>query len=49
MKDIEERIRDLGNAIPLDGPDRMHLLWNMITDFVNINKNTITGRFDSKR
>lgn len=27
----------------------MHLLWNMITDFVTIYKNTITGRFDSKR
>ena len=27
----------------------MHLLWNMITDFVTIYKNTITGKFDSKR
>ena len=27
----------------------MHILWNMITDFITIYKNTITGKYDSKR
>ena len=27
----------------------MQLLWNMVTDFVTVYKNTITGSYDSKR
>ena len=49
VRDIEDRLKDLGPSLPLEGPERMHLLWNMITDFITIYKNTITGRFDSKR
>lgn len=49
QRDIEERLRDLGPPLPSDGNEKMHLLWNMITDFVTIYKNTITGKFDSKR
>jgi hypothetical protein len=48
-RDIEDRLRDLGPPLPADGTEKMHLLWNMITDFVTIYKNTITGKFDSKR
>ena len=48
-RDIEDRLRDLGPPLPKDGTEKMHLLWNMITDFVTIYKNTITGKFDSKR
>ncbi|MFM7856819.1 MAG: hypothetical protein ACKO96_34050, partial [Flammeovirgaceae bacterium] len=49
VRDIEERLRDLGPPLPSELTDKMHLLWNMITDFVTIYKNTITGKFDSKR
>ena len=48
-RDIEERLRDLGPPLPSQGTEKMHLLWNMITDFVTIYKNTITGKFDSRR
>jgi dynamin 1-like protein len=48
-KDIEERLRDLGPPLPSESTEKMHLLWNMITDFVTIYKNTITGKFDTKR
>jgi len=27
----------------------MQLLWNMITDFIQTYKNTISGKYDSKR
>ena len=27
----------------------MQLLWNMINEFINTYKNTISGRFDNKR
>jgi hypothetical protein len=49
IRDIEDRLRDLGPPLPSEGNEKMHLLWNMITDFVTIYKNTITGKFDSKR
>jgi dynamin 1-like protein len=48
-KDLEDRLKDLGPPLPSEASDKMHLLWNMITDFVTIYKNTITGKFDSKR
>ena len=48
-RDIEDRLRDLGPPLPKEGTEKMHLLWNMITDFVTIYKNSITGKFDSKR
>ncbi len=48
-RDIEERLRDLGPPLPSQGNEKLHLLWNMITDFVTIYKNTITGKFDSRR
>jgi vacuolar protein sorting-associated protein 1 len=48
-KDIEDRLRDLGPPLPSESTEKMHLLWNMITDFVSSFKNTITGKFDSKR
>jgi dynamin 1-like protein len=48
-KDIEERLRDLGPPLPSEATEKVHLLWNMITDFVTIYKNTITGKFDTKR
>lgn len=34
VKDIDERLRDLGPPLPQDGSEKMHLLWNMITDFI---------------
>jgi vacuolar protein sorting-associated protein 1 len=49
VRDIEDRLRDLGPPLPADGTEKMHLMWNMITDFITIYKNTITGKFDSKR
>jgi|LauGreDrversion4_2_1035121.scaffolds.fasta_scaffold84007_2 replication fork clamp-binding protein CrfC len=48
-KEVEERLRDLGPPLPSESTEKMHLLWNMITDFVTIYKNTITGKFDNKR
>jgi len=48
-KDIEERLRDLGPPLPVESSEKMHLIWNMVTDFVTIYRNNITGKFDPKR
>lgn len=49
QREVEDRLKDLGPPLPSTGNEKMHLLWNMITDFVTIYKNTITGKFDSRR
>jgi len=49
QRDIEDRLKDLGPPMPKEGNEKMHLLWNMITDFITIYKNTITGKYDAKR
>jgi len=48
-REVEERLRDLGPAMPEGEGQKMQVMWNMITDFVTIFKNNITGKFDSKR
>lgn len=49
MKETEDDLKDLGPTMPLDETQKMQLLWNMITDFIQTYKNTISGRYDSKR
>lgn len=49
ITDIDERLRDLGPPLPSEGSEKMHILWNMVTDFITIYKNTITGKYDAKR
>ena len=48
-KETEDDLRDLGPAMPSQDTEKMQLLWNMITDFIQTYKNTISGRYDSKR
>ena len=35
--------------MPSDPQAKIQLLWNMINEFLNTYKNTISGRFDNKR
>lgn len=49
IRDIEDRLKDLGPPMPSEGSEKMHILWNMVTDFITIYKNTITGKYDAKR
>lgn len=49
MKETEEDLKDLGPPMPAEASEKVQLLWNMITDFIQTYKNTISGRFDKKR
>jgi hypothetical protein len=49
IRATEADLRDLGNPMPLDQGSKQQLLFNMINEFVNTYKNTISGRFDNKR
>lgn len=49
IKETEGDLQDLGPPMPVDGGEKMQVLWNMITDFIQTYKNTISGKYDSKR
>lgn len=49
IKDCEERLRDLGPPLPRDNKEKLQLIWNMITDFTENFKNSIRGKYDSRR
>ena len=48
-KECEEELKDLGPPMPGGGAEKTQLLWNMITDFIQTYKNTISGKYDAKR
>jgi len=49
MKETESDLKDLGPPMPAESNEKMQLLWNMITDFIQTYKNTISGKYDAKR
>lgn len=49
IKECEERLKDLGQPLPVNQKEKMQLIWNMITDLVENFKNNIKGKYDPKR
>ena len=39
----------MGPSLPSSASEKMHLLWNMITEFVQTYKNQIGGKYDARR
>jgi len=48
MKDCEDRIKDLGTALPTNTKEKIHLLWSLATKFTENFKNALAGRYDAK-
>jgi vacuolar protein sorting-associated protein 1 len=48
-REAEQEVKDLGMPLPASAADKMHLLWNMITEFVQTYKNQIGGKYDARR
>lgn len=48
VKDCEEKLRELGPSLPKDDKERMHLVWNMLTDYTENFRNQIRGKYDIK-
>jgi hypothetical protein len=48
MKDCEDKIKDLGTALPSTTKEKVHLLWSLATRFVDNYKNSISGRYDTR-
>jgi len=48
IKDCDDRLKILGTPLPSTQKEKLHLLWNMITGFVENFKNTLKGKYDAK-
>jgi len=48
IKECEDKSKELGPSTPAEPRQKVQLLWNMVTDFCEIFKNTIRGKFDRK-
>lgn len=46
IRDAEDRLKDLGTALPSTTKDKIHLLWTLATKFCENFKNAISGRYD---
>ncbi len=46
ISEIDERLVALGPPMPSETRDKQHLLWNMVTEFITLFKNTLTGKQD---
>lgn len=46
IRDCEDRLKDLGTALPSTTKDKVHLLWTLATKFCENFKNAISGRYD---
>lgn len=48
-QECNDKLHDLGPPLPKDNKEKIHLLWNMLTDFTENFKNLIRGKYDSRR
>ena len=49
IRETEDDLKDLGPTMPVGDGEKVHILWNMVTEFITTYKNTISGRYDNKR
>lgn len=49
MGQINDRLKNLGPPMPSMPKEKAHLLYNMVTEFCNIFKSTISGKYDAGR
>jgi GTP-binding protein EngB required for normal cell division len=45
---VAERITELGEGVPAEVPEQVQLMWTMITDYCEMFKNSIRGKYDRK-
>lgn len=48
MRTIGDKLFELGNNVPADATKKTQLLWSMISDYCEIFKNTLKGKYDKR-
>merc|ERR1719282_1411323 len=47
-RDVQFRLNELGEGVPVEPSERIQLMWTMVTDFADMFKNSVRGRFDRR-
>lgn len=47
-RSTQERLEELGESVPYEDNERVQVMWTMVTDYCDMFKNTIRGKFDRK-
>lgn len=47
-RSVQDRLDELGEGVPLDEGERAQVMWTMVTDYCEMFKNTIRGKYDRK-
>ena len=45
---VGDRLAELGEGVPVEVPEQVQLMWTMITDYCEMFKNSIRGKYDRK-
>eukprot|EP01071_Lankesteria_metandrocarpae_P002982 Lankesteria_metandrocarpae@DN2682_c0_g1_i1.p1 len=48
IRSVSSRLDELGVGVPVEASDKVQLMWTMITDYCEIFKNTIRGKYDKR-
>ncbi|CRG96504.1 dynamin-like protein, putative [Plasmodium gallinaceum] len=48
MRLINDKLYELGNNVPIDATKKTQILWSMISDYCEIFKNTLKGKYDKR-
>lgn len=47
-RSVQDRLDELGEGVPLDTAERVQVMWTLVTDYCEMFKNTIRGKYDRK-
>lgn len=47
-RSVQDRLDELGNGVPVEEHERVQVMWTMVTDYCEMFKNTIRGKYDRK-
>eukprot|EP00933_Yihiella_yeosuensis_P036868 TRINITY_DN30680_c0_g1_i1.p1 TRINITY_DN30680_c0_g1~~TRINITY_DN30680_c0_g1_i1.p1 ORF type:complete len:797 (+),score=212.75 TRINITY_DN30680_c0_g1_i1:335-2392(+) len=47
-RSVQDRLDELGNGVPLEETEKVQVMWTLVTDYCEMFKNTIRGKYDRK-
>jgi GTPase SAR1 family protein len=47
-RSVQGRLDELGEGVPLEDGERLQVMWTLVTDYCEMFKNTIRGKYDRK-
>lgn len=48
QRSLQDRLEELGEGVPIEEGEKVQVMWTMVTDYCELFKNTIRGKYDKK-